>query len=123
MNIVKIEGSLWHSLPEDSGEENPQPDKMRFAHLLMQAASGTANVGGKPAAGREPARYRLVGGPAAGLVCEIHESEGEIHLKVFVPEYRLFIALNPFSAWLNASLLEAGHRVILEVVYAKHGTG
>lgn len=118
MNTIRIEGCLWHALPEDDDKLQRQSDTARFTQLIGQMTGISDTAMEKSALLRRiNNRYRLVGGPAAGLVCEIEALAGKTYLKVLVPQLALFTQLSHFSTWLNAGLLAAGHSVILEVVY------
>ncbi len=117
MNVNKTEGCLWHNcLPEREGQ--PSPDTARFIQLMAQVAElPDGRVGKSVLLTPRKQRYRLVGGFAAGLVCEIDTRQGKTYLKVLVPQPDLCQQLQYFSDWLNAGLLAAGHSVVLEVVY------
>lgn len=122
MNIIKVEGCLWHDPSENSEEEaQQQPDKIRFSQLMGPIAIAPDHSGSKSALLRQQTnRYKILGGPAAGLICEIEVLEGKTYLNVLVPQYALFNTLKHVSAWLNAGLLAAGHQVTLGVRYVKH---
>jgi len=124
VNIIRIEGCLWHAEPQDSEEITQQSaDKTRFSQLMGKISAGQSHHDSKSVIlRRQTHRYRLLGGPAAGVICEIEVVDGKTYLNVLVPQYALCKMLKHFSAWLNAGLLTAGHLVTLEVKYAKDGT-
>lgn len=121
MTVIRAEGCIWHMVQSTGEEEVPHlSDSNRFTRLMGPMVKTPRSSTGQSALLRQQTnRYRLVGGMAAGLVCEIHVHEGKTHLKMLVPQYALFTLLTHFSTWLNTELLAAGHSVALEVVYAK----
>ncbi|CNH68245.1 type III secretion system protein SsaP [Yersinia aldovae] len=124
MNIIRIEGCLWHTQPDNRDEEvQRQPGKTRFTQLMGQITAAPGHAGNKSALlRRQTSRYQVLGGPAAGLVCEIEVLEGKTYLNVLVPQYASCNTLKHFSAWLNAGLLAAGHQVTLEIKYVNDDT-
>lgn len=117
MNVNRTEGCLWHQrLPKQ--EQSPSTDTAKFTRLMAQVAELPDDKGeGKALLRKYKQRYRLMGGAADGLICEIETHEGKTSLKMLVPQHDLYRHLKHFSAWLNAGLLAAGHNVALEVVY------
>lgn len=121
MTVIRAEGCAWHMVQSTGEEELPRPsDSNRFTQLMGPMVKTPRSSTGQSALLRpQTNRYRLVGGMAAGLVCEINVFEGKTHLKMLVPQYALFTLLTHFSTWLNTELHAVGHSVTLEVVYAQ----
>ena len=123
MNINKTEGALWHFRRKKTAE--PQSaDADHFTRLMGMNASLAETVSEQTAVFRHPKqRYRLVEGPAAGLICETESQEGGMHIRLRIPDPALYQQVNPLIAWLHAELQTAGHAVTLEVILDDHGTG
>lgn len=118
MSTNKVEGSLWHSLPEVVHDETEvHTGSQRFAQLMSLAPLGSSE--GQTKRERRSQRYRLVGGYADGVVCELSEREGEVCIKVLVPRQELYTTLTQLTSWLNACLQEKGHSIVLEVEYVQ----
>ncbi|HGY2264604.1 Secretion system apparatus protein ssaP [Morganella morganii] len=116
MNVNRTEGCLWHNLlPEQ--EKRQSTKTTGFIQLMAQVAEMPDGSAGKAVLRQKKQRYRLEGGSAAGLICEIEMREGITLLKVLVPRRDLYCRLKDFFTWLNAGLLEIGHNVTLEVEY------
>ncbi|WP_145558810.1 Secretion system apparatus protein ssaP [Yersinia mollaretii] len=121
MNVIRAEGCIWNTV-QDNGEEELSRSSYthKFTRLMGPMVKTPRRSTEQSALLRQQTnRYRLVGGGAAGLVCEINVIEGKTHLKMLVPQYALFTLLTHFSTWLNTGLHAAGHCVTLEVVYAQ----
>ncbi|MFP1922620.1 Secretion system apparatus protein ssaP [Lonsdalea quercina] len=117
MNMIRVEGCLWHDRQESEEVQTPSGDD-RFIRLMRPVVGispGTVGKASRPT--RNNNRYRLLSGPAAGLMCDIEERAGQTYLTVLAPQPALFTLLSQFAMWLNDGLLAAGHRVTLEVVY------
>lgn len=123
MGANRIEGAAWHSLPDTpAAASEGKAGAARFSLLMSQDAAGSSGVGRRRITSNgQYQRYRLIGGNADGMVCEIGEREGEVCLKVLVPHYGLFMTLTQLSSWLSARLRESGHSLVLEVEYVEGG--
>ncbi|MFT8211853.1 MAG: Secretion system apparatus protein ssaP [Symbiopectobacterium sp.] len=119
MSTTRIEGCLWHSLPErDERDTDSAMDGQKFLQLITQRATHSTHSSLLPHVYRRQ-RYRMVSKSGEGIVCEVSERDGEFHLCIQVPERELFDTLSLVSSWLCARLREAGHAVFLEVEYVK----
>ncbi|MCW2474982.1 MULTISPECIES: hypothetical protein [unclassified Symbiopectobacterium] len=123
MSTTRIEGSLWHTLPEQEAiDAETAMDAQKFMQLIAQKATHCASSPLSPHAHRRQ-RYRMVTGDGEVILCEISERAGELHLCIQVSQRELFDTLSLISSWLCARLREAGHAVVLEVDYVKDDPG
>ncbi|NLS55330.1 hypothetical protein [Hafnia alvei] len=124
MNVIRAEGCIWHAVQSHGEEEGAcSSDTHKFTRFMGPMVKTPRSATEQSVLlCQHTSRYRLVGGIAAGLVCEINVLEGKTHLKVLVPQYALFTQLTRFSSWLNTELHAAGHSVTLEVFYAQDAT-
>jgi len=64
-------------------------------------------------------RYRLTGGVADGVLCEVEGEEGMMmHVRLSVPDAALYSALLSRQAQLRAELVAGGIYCTLEVIFA-----
>lgn len=123
MSTTRIEGSLWHTLPEqETTDEETVMDTQTFMQLIAQKAAYCTSSPLSPHAHRRQ-RYRLMSRHGEAVLCEVSERDGELHLCIQVSQRELFDTLNLISSWLCARLREAGHAVVLEVEHVKDDPG
>lgn len=123
MSTTRIEGSLWHTLPEqETTDEETVRDAQKFMQLIAQKAAHCSSSPLSSHAHRRQ-RYRLMSRHGEEVLCEISERDGELHLCIQVSQRELFDTLNLISSWLCARLREAGHAVVLEVEHVKDDSG
>lgn len=116
MSTIKVEGSIGQPIVVLTDKRAGEGNETRFAKLMVQALPKRTldrplNGMGQP----HNQRYRVLGGRAAGVVCEISEREGDVHLKVKVPQYALYIRLLDLAEWLTARMKYLGHPITLEI--------
>ncbi|WP_253376732.1 Secretion system apparatus protein ssaP [unidentified bacterial endosymbiont] len=113
---MKIEGCLWHHLPQK--EEETQADyaqKTRFSRLMTRVSLPQPVLRSGYVGLRR--RYRLSGGTVGELTCEIEEAQGKLHIQIEVQRADTYATLFRLSAWLHEHLRDAGYNVALEVKY------
>lgn len=120
MSIIKTktEGGAWHWQPENGGQEDSAigAHLTAFARLMEQGAPAAGGKEKPPLTSRNAkARYRLVGGRADGLICDVSDGPDGLQMQVIVPEPALYHRLRELAPRLTAVLREAGYRVNLEV--------
>lgn len=124
MSVIKTEGCAWHWQPEEEAQEDSASGShsAAFARLMKQGAPTTGGGGAMPFTARNAcARYRLMGGRADGLICDVSDGPGGLQMHVYVPETDLYHRLLEVAPRLSAVLREAGYRVSLEVSRAEPG--
>ncbi|WP_406704720.1 hypothetical protein [Sodalis sp.] len=124
MTTIKTEGSAWHWQAEDGtqGDSAAGAHPAAFARLMERGAKAACGKAPPPLTARgAKARYRLVGGRADGLICDVSDGPDGLQMCVIVPEAALFHRLNEVVPRLAAVLGEAGYRVSLEVHRAEPG--
>lgn len=123
MSGPRVEGSLWHTLPEpEATDAETAMDAQKFMQLIAQKATHCTSSPLSPHAHRRQ-RYRMVSCNGEVMLCEVSERDGELHLCIQVSQRELFDTLSLISSWLCARLREAGHAVVLEVEYVKDDSG
>lgn len=123
MSTTRVEGSLWHTLPEpEATDAETARDAQKFMQLIAQKVTHCPSAPLSPYAHRRQ-RYRMVSRSGEAILCEVSEQDGELHLGIQVYQRELFDTLSLISSWLCARLREAGHAVVLEVEYAKDDPG
>lgn len=121
MSTIKIEGSIGQPIAEFPDQHQDAAGCHRFTTLMVQTLSKRAgSLLPEGASYGHTQRYRVVGGRAKGVTCELSTWQGEVHLKVKVPQYALYKTLLELAGWLTARLSDLGRPVILEVEHAEH---
>lgn len=123
MSTTRVEGSLWHTLPEqEAADAETALDAQKFMQLIAQKATHCTSSPLSSTAHRRQ-RYRMVSRRGEAIVCEVSERDAELHLCIQVSQRALFDALSLISSWLCACLREAGHAVVLEVEHVEDDSG
>lgn len=125
----RVEGSVWHPLSDgvETADVNESRGAMHFTQLMSPVPAGINSLTTKSMANKSVVihsrnqRYRLVGGYAEGVVCEVGERDGVVYIKILIPDYALFTSLAQLSPWLSARLRESGHALVLDMAYIGHG--
>ncbi|BAE74578.1 hypothetical protein SGGMMB4_02914 [Sodalis glossinidius str. 'morsitans'] len=122
MSNIKTEGCAWHWQLDDEAPEASASGThtQAFARLMRQGAPAAGEGGAMPFIARNAnARYRLVGGSADGLICDISDGPDGLQMLVIVLETDLYHQLCAVAPRLSAVLRKAGYRMSLEVSRAE----
>lgn len=120
MSTFRIEGCIWGTRFQEGEQLENTADQRnaRFAQLmdppLPERAIGK-NVRYVDMSRQQ--RYRIVGGVADGVVCEVSEQRGEIRLWVKVPRRHLVRVIRELATSFIAQMRSMGLSVCLDIEY------
>lgn len=98
MSGTRVEGSLWHTLPEpEATDAETAIDARKFMQLIAQKATHCTSSPLSPYAYRRQ-RYRMVNCNGEVILCEVSERDGELHLCIQVSQRELFDTLSLISS-------------------------
>lgn len=118
MTRIRIEGCAWHQKNAKSEVESQENHQTHFARCMRQrqALSDTPEHSKSQFAVRQTC-YRIVGGLADGVVFELNEAQGELRIRLLVPQFPLYHLWSTMTASWTAKLQSLGLSVSLEVIY------